>query len=376
MAVAALLIILCLVAPGIAADRLAPDVSIAASDIQFSNDFPSALETITINVTVHNIGGMDATAVSVQFYEDVEAIPFNQKTIPNIPVNGTGVASTSWFGRLPRTYTIHVRINCTADTNLANNGASRAITVGTPSGPLVVEVALDPATCEPEQPYRANGTVRLATQPQPAATVTVTVRDRSGVTVGTPVQTTTDPAGAFSACLTAPRAAGDYRVEAAASSGGLNGNDTATLRVVLPDLIITVITFSNTAPREGDSVKVTATLKNNGTAASAGTTVAFYDGSARFANVKADPLSAGNSTQVVATWRAVKGTHQIKAAADPDNKVNESSDENNALTVPLEVKAGGGGGGNDMLLIGGAVAAVAAVSVVAVLIIRRRRRAA
>ena len=43
MAVAALLVLLSLVAPQIAADRLAPDVSIAEQDIQFSNDFPKAL---------------------------------------------------------------------------------------------------------------------------------------------------------------------------------------------------------------------------------------------------------------------------------------------------------------------------------------------
>jgi len=375
IAVAASLVILSLVAPGMMAGRLAPDVSIAESDIQFSNDFPKALEAITINVTVHNVGGMDATAVTVWFYVDFEVVPFNQKTIANIPVNGTGVASTNWATPLPKTYTITVKVNCTADTNLANNAASKAITVGLPSGPLAVILALDPTSCDPEQAFWANGTVKLATQPQPGAGVTVTVRDRNGAAVGTPAQATTDSNGAFAACLTAPRAAGEYKVEAGASSGGLNGNGTATLHVVLPDLIITVITFSSPTPKEGDEVKVTATLKNNGTAAAAGALVAFYDGNSKFATVKVDPLPAGNSTPVTATWKAIKGSHQIKAAADPDNKVNESGEDNNALTVPLDVKEKpDGGGGNTMLMVG-AVAVIALAAVAAVFLIRRRRKA-
>jgi len=373
MAAAAALVVLSLVSPGVPAGLLAPDVSISDSDISFSNDFPKAFETVVINVTVHNVGGMDATAVTVWYYQDNEQLPFIQKTIANIPVNGTGTASTNWIGLVPKAYTINVKVNCTADTNLANNAASKSITVGTPSGPLVVVLALDPASCDPEQAFWANGTVKLATQAQPGASVTVTVRDRNGVAVGTPAQSTTDTNGAFAACLTAPKAAGDYKVEAAASSGGLNGNGTGTLRVVLPDLIITIVAFSSAAPKEGDDVKVTATLRNNGTAASEGAFVAFYDGSSKFASVKADALPAGNSTTVTATWKAIEGTHEIKAAADPDNKVSESNEENNALTVPLPVKERPGGGGDNTIMIVGVVVLIAVVAVVAVVLLRRRK---
>jgi hypothetical protein len=91
--------------------------------------------------------------------------------------------------------------------------------------------------------------------------------------------------------------------------------------------------------------------------------------------VKAEALPAGNSTQVSATWKAIKGSHQIKVSADPDNKLNESAEDNNALTVPLDVKAkADGGGGNTMMLVG-VVAVIAIVAVVAVLLIRRRKKA-
>ena len=58
----------------------------------------------------------------------------------------------------------------------------------------------------------------------------------------------------------------------------------------------------------------------------------------------------------------------------PDNKVSESNEENNALTVPLPVKArSDGGDGGNTLMIAGAVAVIAVVAVVAVVLLRRRR---
>lgn len=377
MAAAAALVLLSLISPTILADRLAPDVSISESDIKFSNDFPKAFEIIVINVTVHNIGGMDATAVTVWFYQNNEQIPFTpQKTIANIPANGTGTASANWAGPIPQTYTIHVKVNCTADTNLANNGAARTITVGAPSGPLAVKMALDPPAIKPGHPFWANGTVKLAAQPQPGASVTINVTDRSGNATGTPAQTTTDATGAFTVNLTAPVTAGDYRVEASASSGSLRGNDTVTLRVVLPDLLISILAFSSAAPREGDDVKVTATLKNNGTDAAEGFLVAFYSDGARFASINGGPLPPGNSTLVVATWKAVKGTHQIRALADPDNKLVESNEENNALTVPLTVKEGGNGGAGNMMMVAGVVVVVVVAGVLGILLLRRRKKKA
>ena len=378
MAAAAALVLLSLFSPVVPADRLAPDVSISGADIQFSNDFPKAFETIVVNVTVHNIGGMDATAVTVWFYQDNEQIPFTtQKTIANIPVNGTGIASASWAGVVPKTYTINVKVCCTADTNPANNAASKTLAVGTPSGPLVVDMMLDPPACKPGQVFWANGTVKLATQPQPGASVTISVKDRTGAAVGTPAQTTTGTNGAFTANLTAPISAGDYLVEAGASSGGLNGNDTGTLRVVLPDLLIAIVAFSSSTPREGDDVKVTATLKNNGTDTAASVIVAFYDGNSKFASVKVDSLPAGNSTPVTATWKAVKGAHQIKAVADPDNKVAESNEENNALAVQLPVKEkDDGGAAGNMMMVAGIVVVAAGAGVLGVIFLRRRRKKA
>jgi hypothetical protein len=190
---------------------------------------------------------------------------------------------------------------------------------------------------------------------------------------GSPVITTTDVLGNFSANLTAPKGANRYEVEAAAASGSLKGNDTKTLTVIMPDMVISALTSSKDKPAEGDDVVLTATLKNNGTDAVESFMVAFYDGNAKFTTVKAGPLSAGNSTPVTVSWKAVKGTRQIKAVADPDNKVAEVDDENNAITISLTVKARNGGDDMAVLLLV-AVVIVAAAAIVGFALMRRRKK--
>jgi hypothetical protein len=347
----------------------APDVSISSSDINFSNDFPKAGETVVINVTVHNIGDTEATAVSVNFYTDI--ILFSTKDITRIAPNATGTATTNWPATLPKTYTIIV--NCTADGNPGNNQAQKVITVTT-GGTLDVKSTVDPGSVSPEQAFWVNGTVKLATQAVANAPVTVAIKTQTGAPVGTPGSGTTDAGGDFQINMTAPATAGRYEVETSTSTGTLKGNDSKTLDVILPDLVIMDVAFSNDKPTDGDQITITAILKNNGTNAVATVEVAFYYDSNKIGSKKYGPLEAGNSTQVSTGWTAVKGTHQMKVVADPNAKVNEMNEDDNAMTVPLTVKEKAGGmGGNTAVLLIAAVVVVIAVALVAVMFMRRRR---
>lgn len=347
-----------------------PDVAISASDIMFSNDFPKTGEMVTINITAHNSGEMDSGVVTVKFFMDgIRYLP--DKTIGNIPVNGTGQASTSWPATLPKTYTIKVELDCPADTNIANNQASRTITVGAPSGPLSIDMALDPASCKPEQNFRVNGTVRLGTQPVTGAEVKVSVKPS-----GTPVSTQTIADGSFSVNLTAPSTVDreTYEVEASATSGSLKGNATKMLTIIIPDIVMLDLTFSTASPTEGDSVKLSATLRNNGTDTAEKIDVAFYYDTTKIGTKTVDSLAAGNSTTVTIGWNAVKGSHTMKALADPDSKVREKTKDNNAATSSLTVKEKPGGiGDNGMVMVIAAAVVVVAVVVVALAFMRMRK---
>jgi hypothetical protein len=304
---------------------------------------------------------MDTGVVNVRFYLSQEVVFFAEKDITNIAVNSTGVATATLIAPLiPATYTLFVKVNCTGDINPSNNAAQKTMTV-TSGGTLDVAAQLSPSSCTPEQTFWANGTVKIGTQAVSGAQVTVTVKPS-----GTPVVVTTDADGRFSANLTAPKTAGRYEVEASANYQAIKGNDTKTLTVILPDLDMTALTFSKDKPVEGDTVKITATVKNNGTDSVESFMVAFYYGSTKFTTEKAGPLGPGNQTDVVVDWKAVKGTHDMKAVADPDNKVAEVNEEDNSLTVPLTVKEKPGAvdSASVILIVAVVVVAVAAVAVI------------
>ena len=364
---AALMLVALIAFPSLPASNPSPpDVSISESDIAFSNDFPKSGENVNITVTVHNIGGMVSGAVTVRFYTDNDLIPFADKTISNIDANATQTTTTNWPATLPRTWTIKVKLNCTADTNNANNEAQRTITV-TSTGALTVAMSLDPEKCKPGNSFSVNGTVKQLGNPVSAATVAIMVKPN-----GASTSVTTDASGAFTATLNAPTTAGKYEVEASATSGSLKGNDTRTLHVVLPDLVAGNLMFSKSSPTEGDTVTLTATIWNNGTDTASNVAVAFYYGSTKIGTKTIDSLQPDNSTTVNINWKTVKGTHDMKCQADPDGKINESKEDNNAVTASLTVKEKVGGG-DIMMFIIAAVVIIAVVAVAAVMMMKRKR---
>jgi uncharacterized repeat protein (TIGR01451 family) len=318
------------------------------------------------------MGDMDSGPVVVRFYLDQELVPLpgGERTITNIGANGTGQTSATLFATpVPATHTVYVKLNCTGDSNTVNNQAQKTFTV-TVGGTLDVTSQLDPATCRPGQVFFVNGTVKLVGQPVSGAEVRITVKP-----AGTPVTTTTAADGRFTANLTAPSASGRYELESSASSGSVKGNDTKTLTVVLADILITELAFSSASPKEGDTVQLTATIRNNGTDSAEKVEVAFYSDNTKLQTKTVEPLGAGNVTQVSVGWKAVKGNHTMKALADPDNRLAEVTKDNNALTAPLNVRGGDGGGGIDMtVVIIVAVMAVAAVAAAGVWMMRRRKK--
>lgn len=359
-----------LAAPRAALSVGPPDAAISASDISFSNDYPKTGETVTINVTVHNAGGMDSGVVTVRFYLGQELFPFAEKDIGNIQMNTTGQTSATTIATLPGTYTVYVKVNCTADTNPGNNQAQKTFTVSA-GGTLDVTAKLEPSSCKPGQSFNVTGTVKLLGQAVSGAEVKVSVKPS-----GTPVSTQTIADGSFMVNLTAPATADReaYEVEASAASGNLKGNATKTLTVVIPDIAMIELTFSTTSPTEGDSVKLAATIRNNGTDTAEKIDVAFYYDSTKIGTKTVDSLNAGNSTTVTIGWTAVKGSHTMKALADPDTKIQERTRDNNAVTSPLTVKEKPGGlGDNGTVMIIAAAVVVVAVVVVALASLRMRK---
>ncbi|WP_019007518.1 discoidin domain-containing protein [Cohnella laeviribosi] len=102
-----------------------------------------------------------------------------------------------------------------------------------------------------------------------------------------------------------------------------------------PDLTITGLSWSPSAPVETDAITLTSTVKNIGTAPSAPSTVNFYLGDALAGTANVSALAAGASGNVTVNIGAKDaGTYALSSKVDEANAVIELNENNNAFTNP------------------------------------------
>src|SRR5204863_5793586 len=120
-----------------------------------------------------------------------------------------------------------------------------------------------------------------------------------------------------------------------------------------PDLIVTDVSWSPANPAPGNAVTFSATIKNQGTAATPagvihgvsfwvdGTQVS-WDGTstASLAPGGTRVLTASAGPSGSAAWTATGGNHTVQAWVDDVNRMAESNENNNQLSEPLTVSSG------------------------------------
>ena len=115
----------------------------------------------------------------------------------------------------------------------------------------------------------------------------------------------------------------------------------------LPDMIVTELTMTPAQPKSGDQVTFAATIKNIGTgsAINARHAVAFrVDGQMAAWGIVVKTLDPGQSMLLVgtagpnnkSTWTCDGYAHQILAHTDDVNRIKESNENNNKMTVNLK----------------------------------------
>jgi len=120
-----------------------------------------------------------------------------------------------------------------------------------------------------------------------------------------------------------------------------------------PDLVVTDISWKPTNPATGDAVTFSATIKNQGDAPTPagtkhGVIFTFDDGAAGpgvWSDTHATAIAPGASVTLTAnggsageTWKAVLGTHTVKATIDDVNRIAESVENNNIMSKEIVVK--------------------------------------
>jgi len=106
-----------------------------------------------------------------------------------------------------------------------------------------------------------------------------------------------------------------------------------------PDLIIEIINISPQNPSLGDTLTFAATIKNLGNEHAGMSKIDYYvDNNLIFSDI-ALAVEPGMSIIINATWKAQAGDHIIKAVADADQRIIESNETNNDLTIAFSVLA-------------------------------------
>ncbi|GAA2477218.1 discoidin domain-containing protein [Winogradskya humida] len=173
-------------------------------------------------------------------------------------------------------------------------------------------------------------------------TFAVLGREQSATAFTTLVSSATytfNPASGNTVTIPVSATAADVRLSFTANSGAPSGQ-VAEFQVIgvpapNPDLTITALTASPSAPVETDAVTLSATVRNAGSAASPASNVNFYLGTAKVGTANVGALAAGASATVTANAGAQNsGTYVLSAKVDEANTVVEQNDANNAYTSP------------------------------------------
>jgi hypothetical protein len=213
-----------------------PDLTVAPGDIDLSIVAPAIGDSVTLTATVHNIGSVVANDAAVRFLVDGVQVGADQ-TVAAVAVEGTGTASVVWdtTGLPAGAHTVTVEVdpvNTIAESNEANNAASKPVTLGT--GPVT------PPPPPPGTNLAPNGSFESSADgyAPDGWTATGTTSYAAGGSQGGR-SVTTDAADGLWSSAGIPLAAGDYTV--AVDVHGVGG----TLTVVLLDAASSIV---GTAP--------------------------------------------------------------------------------------------------------------------------------
>ncbi|QUL57298.1 discoidin domain-containing protein [Paenibacillus tritici] len=150
---------------------------------------------------------------------------------------------------------------------------------------------------------------------------------------------TFNPASGNSVTIPVSATASELQLKFTANSGSSAGQ-VAEFQIIgtpaaNPDLTVTGMSWSPSAPVETNAITLNATVKNTGSASSAATTVSFYLGSTLAGTAPVGALAAGASANISFSLGARDfGTYALSAKVDENNTVIEMNEGNNSYSHP------------------------------------------
>ena len=318
---------------------LAPDLIIQA--ITWSPANPSGGDTVVVSIVVKNQGNIQSRYTNLNFYIDTSSRGMQEVAVIN---PGASLTKTYTWTALTGEHTLKAVVDET-DNNKESDETNNELTVIFTTGSL--DLAFQAVAWSPQNPSKndtvtCNVTVINYGQGRASSWSLAYFID------GTLKSTLSGPsleAGA-SANITfswqtledehAIRILLDFYSQLN-EIDETNNEYNVTITTLVPDLIVSNITWLPVNPSAGGEITFTVTITNQGSGRAAASRAACYIDSRFISYLDIPELNAAAEAIKTLKWQAISGTHSIRFLADFDDMLNESDRDNNDTTVMLTV---------------------------------------
>ena len=350
----------------------APNLVVQQRNVGFNPAAPQEGDRVTISAVVLNDGGEEARDVAVQFLDitDADALPIGQPQVIGVIPPGASAEVQVSYATLGKAGTRRLQVtadpnNFVAESDKKDNKAIVALTVAAPQAPnlavLAGNVKFDPESAAIGGIVAVYATI-LNTGNDDSHDVIVLVQDVTDSRTPQPVGTEqiidlirAGESGSVRVIFDNTEIAGSRIIRVIADPtdaiGESNEQDnriTKNLAIkppALADLVVqeSDITFTPNSPVLGESVRVTVTVANRGTADAAEVLVALTDlsgggGIGQPVTIASIPVGGSASVEFTYDTTDKAGERRIQATADPENAIAESNEENNRAVKLLKVR--------------------------------------
>ncbi|MFA5316446.1 MAG: CARDB domain-containing protein [Dehalococcoidales bacterium] len=312
---------------------------LTTDNITWSPQNPSPDDIVTFTVTIGNHGKVQSAPCQLDYY--VDGILKGNKTISRIAAYDTATSTFTWKAT-SGSHTVEAVADgagVITETDESNNSREISLTSIFHSDLTIGSITWSPQNASPGQEVTV--TVTIKNQGQRPAERSITYCYLDGRLID-PIQTPAIAAGSTAtATFTMTAASGTHYVSATAdyynsvpeSNEGNNNTTTAISGITFADLTIDNIRWSPLNPSQGETVTITATVKNSGGHDADASLLYCCINGTKIGTSRVSAIPAGGSATASLTWPAELGTNTIRVVADHTSLVPETSETNNDREV-------------------------------------------
>ena len=318
---------------------LAPDLTIQS--ITWSPSNPSGGDSIVFSIVIKNQGNIQSRYTSVNLF--IDANDRGAQDVADINPGASLTKTYAWTA-LTGQHTLKAVVDVT-NNNKESDETNNELTITFTTGSI--DLAFQAVTWSPQNPSKydtvtCNATVINYGQGRADSWSLAYFLDGTlkPIILGTPLEAGASVNITFSWQTLQDkhdiRIILDYYSQLNEISEN-NNEYNVTIVTLVPDLVISDITWSPTNPCVGDNVTFTVKIKNQGSGRAAASRATSYIDNRFISYLNVSSLNATAEATATFSWLATSGTHSVRIIADYDHVLNEQDRGNNDTTVTIAV---------------------------------------